>query len=585
MQDESWIFGTGPVCTFWRRMYFAAKSGDLARLEEVRPEQRASAMPLQLRKCNPGKYHLWQPLGVVAQVAAGEGHLACLEALLGWFGPRLPLGELASAAAGRGHLECLQALHKAGCKKWGQAAQKAALNAHAACLRYILELQERSQPLGDFRELRKLQKSAIRGGLECVKVLHEAGCKWGRTTPAEAASQAKPQILQYLLEVAGVEPWSWTDVMEQAVEGDSPECMEMLYHLDYRQKTEDERSFRDDRTIRRTYIGWGEWEVKEAEPEALHAVRCRKWRCAEVAFERSCAVDGGFRTLSIPGSRIQPPKDEKMRAEYISWAVAGYRWTTAAAALSGDLRGMQYPCKYGAKLYWSTLKAAVAGDSLECLRFAHESGCPYEYRDYEGSDPDRYEWSEDEFEDISEEWEKKECEEEDWEEEDWEEEGWEDEECDESDEESGRRSFKRKREEEEACSTVEAEMPVSATAACSLPVLQYVCDHMDPMWAAAVVKKTAVRLEYWAKKYGEEVDWQLVLYLARKLGQPLPPRLHKIAAVRRGRAAALAGCVFKAGKLAREQVSDPSGALWAAVAQVPCELWLKIAVHAHLVIA
>eukprot|EP00884_Botryococcus_braunii_P003691 jgi/Botrbrau1/13322/Bobra.0334s0002.2 len=96
----------------------------------------------------------------------------------------------------------------------------------------------------------------------------------------------------------------------------------------------------------------------------------------------------------------------------------------------------------------------------------------------------------------------------------------------------------------------------------SLAVLQYVCDHMGSTWAGPAVQATAQKLAGWALEVGKDknrpVDWQLVLFLARKLGDALPHPLGELVAVRRERAAALAGAFFKAGQLAQQ--SGPGAA-------------------------
>eukprot|EP00884_Botryococcus_braunii_P007442 jgi/Botrbrau1/1669/Bobra.116_2s0013.1 len=123
----------------------------------------------------------------------------------------------------------------------------------------------------------------------------------------------------------------------------------------------------------------------------------------------------------------------------------------------------------------------------------------------------------------------------------------------------------------------------------SLPVLQYVCDHMGPTWADPAVQATARKLAGWALEGGKGqppfVDWQSVPYLAQKLGDALPHPLGELVAVRRERAAALAGAFFKAGQLAQQSGRSRSAALWGAVGRLPSELRQRIAFQAHLVLA
>lgn len=76
----------------------------------------------------------------------------------------------------------------------------------------------------------------------------------------------------------------------------------------------------------------------------------------------------------------------------------------------------------------------------------------------------------------------------------------------------------------------------------------------------------------------------MVLYIAHKLKGPLPHPLDEMVAVERERAIALAGVFTKAGKLAKENSSGPSGALWEAMALVPAEIRQRFAVDVQLII-
>jgi hypothetical protein len=149
-----------------------------------------------------------------------------------------------------------------------------------------------------------------------------------------------------------------------------------------------------------------------------------------------------------------------------------------------------------------------------------------------------------------------------------------------------------------------------------LPVLRYVCDHMDPAFAAKVLKYIAVTLAE-ARLYQEpqlwekELDWPVVLYLGRELGTALPEALAEARANQQERAAALAGVFWKADKWQRaeearllnrevagkrqrasggqenSQVTHADAermATWEAMARVPKELRERIAVEAHLII-
>jgi hypothetical protein len=144
----------------------------------------------------------------------------------------------------------------------------------------------------------------------------------------------------------------------------------------------------------------------------------------------------------------------------------------------------------------------------------------------------------------------------------------------------------------------------------SLPILRYVYEHMDAAWAARMLETTA-RSEAGSQNSCElllrqepRLDWQLVLYLGQKLGPALPEALTEAVAIRKERAAALAGVFWKAGQLQRaeemrshlreaacgEGKADVTHAdaermaMWEAMARVPKELREHIALEAHLIV-
>jgi hypothetical protein len=146
----------------------------------------------------------------------------------------------------------------------------------------------------------------------------------------------------------------------------------------------------------------------------------------------------------------------------------------------------------------------------------------------------------------------------------------------------------------------------------SLPVLQYVCEHMDPEFRSRILKHMIIylvgrldsRRYFPTEPWDEGLDWPMVLYLVRKLGLASPKILTEARARHMERAAALAGVFWKAGKQLRAEETrlrpreaasgEEDGiitqgdaermAMWAATARVPKELLERIAVEAHLIL-
>eukprot|EP00884_Botryococcus_braunii_P011271 jgi/Botrbrau1/20144/Bobra.0173s0046.1 len=127
-------------------------------------------------------------------------------------------------------------------------------------------------------------------------------------------------------------------------------------------------------------------------------------------------------------------------------------------------------------------------------------------------------------------------------------------------------------------------------------IVQYIANDVDPLLSHPVMVATAEGYAFKARTTtwdhtscgGEDgivgIAWRTALLLARWFGrEPMPEHLHRLVAVRRERAAALAGAFYMAGKLAREETPSPSLPLWRALAALPSELRERIAFQAHLV--
>eukprot|EP00884_Botryococcus_braunii_P018487 jgi/Botrbrau1/5321/Bobra.0391s0032.2 len=488
----------------------------------------------------------------VVKAAIQGGHLASLEALLRWYGEELRQGlwleSLAKAAAEHGQFACLQALPRGCLRPPESIASAAAGRGHLACLRYVVELGN------VVFKSERLQWAAINGGLDCVRLLHEAGVEWSRSAPSIAAGRGNPQVLQYLLDL--VEPGSWFEAVSAAISADSPECMLLL-----RERGLHQLEF---------------WKM------AGMAGRVKSWRCAELLFERcKCILPAPGRVIVGPAVLRELSPAGEVQMENLEVVAACFGWTPISntAAERGDMRALQYVREIGAEWDGGTLRAALWADSRECLRHAHEGGCSYEVfleedEDEEDADEDADEVEEEEEEDDD----------------DDDADGDDDDREVSYEEGSGGRDGEWRREVIEkviAFSPERAgeEWPHSAVAAQSFPVLHYVHEHMDPAGAAAVLKLTALELQRLAKVYPErEIDCRMVHYLARHPGRKLPRRLGEVLAVWRRRVAALAGCVYRGRRLAGQLASDPSRPMWAALATVPNDLWRQIATDAQILL-
>eukprot|EP00884_Botryococcus_braunii_P000404 jgi/Botrbrau1/10364/Bobra.146_2s0003.1 len=132
-------------------------------------------------------------------------------------------------------------------------------------------------------------------------------------------------------------------------------------------------------------------------------------------------------------------------------------------------------------------------------------------------------------------------------------------------------------------------------------VLHYIGENMSEPWARPIMATVAGYLAQQAYMTKERfqhntpiysgdpppvyVDWRLVLLFAKGLKAPLPTPLDEMVEARRERAGALAGAFTRAGKLAVEDPSSRSHALWAAMARMPPDLRERIAAEAQLIIS
>eukprot|EP00884_Botryococcus_braunii_P021265 jgi/Botrbrau1/7822/Bobra.9_2s0003.1 len=462
-------------------------------------------------------------IGVAAMDVTEKGHSACLAALLEWFG----------AAANpfftnfpNGGLDCLKTIERAGCLDCFHAATGAAEGAQLECLQYLLDLDPSLVELPLLSYTVRGREASPGTIMDCLEFLQGRGCQWSAdgSEMKAAAWTGRGEVLQYCLERG--QGRGWQEAMHTALSYGSLECMQVLYDNGYERH--------------RLQHGW-----RHPAAAALRYGREKPngkvLECLRLAVQRSGKVD---------------PKE----------------LSTHGAFCAGD-DVLRYVIELGAPLEESGVaKFAAAEGRVELLRDVLAKGAPLTTEAFEcaitanklrrGFGCDKYGWA------GSGRWlECLQCL------------------CEHAraagfPEGCGRPS-------EIAFAGQDWEFPVP-----SLAVLQYVCDHMGPTWAAPVVQATALNLAgrvREAMKYSNSaarpVDWQVVLYLARKLGAFLPDPLGELVAVRRERAAALAGAFFKAGQLAQKSGPAPSAALWNAMARLPLELWQRIAFQAHLVLA
>jgi hypothetical protein len=131
----------------------------------------------------------------------------------------------------------------------------------------------------------------------------------------------------------------------------------------------------------------------------------------------------------------------------------------------------------------------------------------------------------------------------------------------------------------------------------SLAMLRYIEENMRPAWARSVMAATAQGLADKVKEalasldhekidwLALDVDWRLVVYIARRLKAPPPAPLDQMVVVRRDRAVALAGVFTAARKLAEKHPLSRCQPLWDAMASLPDELRERIAAEAGLIVS
>eukprot|EP00884_Botryococcus_braunii_P008397 jgi/Botrbrau1/17559/Bobra.0166s0007.1 len=543
----------GCPCPLWA-LPAAARSGNpgvvLALVEAWRSSTRASTF----QRCHHENEHEWAKISI--REAVHLGHAACLEALLHCFGKRWAVwgdptvDSAVICAAEAGHVECLDIALRSGqttSRCWRVAA------IHAACLDYLRPRY--SELLRRFA----LQVEARAGQIDMLKALHEQGYRWNGDEPCSAAKSGSVEALEYCLD--HVQLRDWKGAMREAARSGSPGCVQVLFDRGFLQHS-------TSRTRSRMDSSW----INPLEEVAFlfqeRPIKHCSLPCLEIFLRNSSSLPDAMSAIcfeACEGLELLRCLRER--------GVPFHPDTAADAAAAGRHESLRYALDNGAPWDEKMFVNAVISGSVECLQGAHLHACRVGGRDV--------------LEAL----------------------------------------------------LHEAEGPPAP----NLAVLQYVCKHMDADWAqkvlSATAKAVAVRigraqtslghagdcaecvhpgydtifsllhraprtrppadpLPPWlrslANDYAEEqscgaraqkqVDWQVVLYVARKLATPLPAALQAVVAPRKARAAAFAGVLYRAGTLSREGRPVEVARLWDALADLPSDLRQRIASEALLVL-
>eukprot|EP00884_Botryococcus_braunii_P002730 jgi/Botrbrau1/12458/Bobra.0169s0006.1 len=523
----------GCPCRLWA-MPAAARSGNptvvLALYEAWRHYNAAAPFLRCARDIEEEEEWIW----ISVREAAHLGHASCLEALLRCFGKwesvhcsfQENLVETAVMCAARGgHVQCLDVILRSGLPTYN-AWCRAAFCIDPACLDYL------RPRYSDLLREHALLYEARAGRTEILRDLHEQGYAWSGYEPRSAAMSGSVEALKYCLD--HVQPRRWNATMEEALRSRSPGCVQLLLTRGFLKHSMNE-SDRYDSILE---------EVFGILRPALGIKHC-SLPCLEVFLNNSSSLPVAMSAIcfeACEGHELLKCLRER--------GVPFHPDTAADAAAAGRHESLRYSLDNGA--HWGPhmfINAIVSG-SVECLQCAHLHACKVRGRD--------------------------------------------------------------------ALESVLRN--VDGPPAANLAVLRYVCEHMDTGWAPRVLSATAeaiaVRIGAQGKMGQEElraqgvhcrngvcprssfiyidqwhdfraqkqVDWKLVLYVARKLATPLPAALQAAVAPRKARAAAFAGVLYRARRLPREGRPVQLARLWDALARLPSELSQRIASEAHLVL-
>ena len=235
---------------------------------------------------------------------------------------------VAMAAARSGHIECLRYLHETGCKMNDKRiCISAAKGGNVECLKFAHEI-------GCALNAQVCTEAASRGYIACLRYAHEKGCTWDAQVCIQAAKHGKIECLRYAHEKGCA--WS-NEVCIAAAEHGRLECL---------------------RYARENGCEWNR-QVCFLSAKNGHI------ECLRYAHENGCEWD-----LSLCDVAAEHGQLECLRYAHENGCALA-KTTCELAAKAGHLVCLQYACDNHCP--WNKLnvcRAAAAGDHFDCLQYA-----------------------------------------------------------------------------------------------------------------------------------------------------------------------------------------------------------------------
>eukprot|EP00884_Botryococcus_braunii_P011807 jgi/Botrbrau1/20627/Bobra.113_1s0052.1 len=349
-----------------RSLHVAAERGDLEVLQTV-------CLHADLPKHFMMMMH---SLGQAAEIAAAKGHLSCVEALYQNYTTRYGgLQGVARAAASKGQLECLQFV-----TRFEDVA-----SARPSLLLWVAQVATlpRTQHGTVFNELCPLLSLfSLSGWLpEATYSLRMEPEAWAPVAAAAAQAHSLPWLKHLVeLETSPVDD----DVLHYAAASGDLECLAFVHEAGFRWKLLgpywDDVVARGNPAVLAFVLDHVdqpvEWDAVFWDPD---------WHPVVAALQHG---DVACLLLAAEESRPPPAKEQLDCARAAALGEAALQCvaalggildksTTAAAAGAGQLGALRFARESGAPWDVGILNAAVRGGSLECLQYAHQHGCPY----------------------------------------------------------------------------------------------------------------------------------------------------------------------------------------------------------------